>query len=436
VAADLEASALRKVRVRLIPCLGLLYFSAFIDRVNLSFAAAPMQRDLGLTAQVYGFAAGVFFLGYCLCEVPSNLILHRLGARRWIGRIMLSWAVLAGAMAFVRGPLGFCLLRFLLGVAEAGFFPGIIYYLTYWVPAAERARIVSLFMTAIPISTALGAPLSAAILHLDGRLQLAGWQWLFLLETLPSLLLGILALRQLPDTPAEASWLSAAERAALSARMSAEQVMRVLPYGATVRGALTHPRVLALCLCYAAAMIGLYGIVFWIPQIFVSARVPAAGSMVALPYALAALVMVAWCRHSDRSGERTGHIAVAALVGFAGLVGGSLARDSAVLTVLAISIGVSGTLAILPVFWTLPASRLRGAAAAGAIALINAVGNIGGFAGPYAVGWLKQLTGSFAAGLVLTACGVLACGLIALMIGHNRSAESRDAVNEPLSHEA
>jgi MFS transporter, ACS family, tartrate transporter len=422
---DPGASALRKVRNRLVAFLGLLYFAAFIDRTNVGFAAAQMQRDLGFSDAVYGLGAGIFFIGYCLFEVPSNLILHRVGARRWIARIMISWGLLAGAMALVRGAGSFYLLRFLLGVAEAGFFPGVVYYLSNWVPAAGRARLIGAFMTAIPISTAVSGPISGALLRLDGIAGLAGWQWLFLTETLPSLALGVVTLRCLTDAPAAAKWLTAGERAWLSGQLAAERPPRSAPGGDEVLRALRDPRVLALCACYFGVELGLYGVIFWIPQILTAAHVGAGslGYAVALPYAVAAPVMALWCRRSDRARERVRHLALAAGVGFLGLAASAYAGGSVLLSLTALTVGVAGTLAVLPLFWTLPAALLRGAAAAGGIALINALGNIGGFVGPFAVGWIKTLTGSFAWGLVTVACGVLATGVLALLLGHDTHAE-------------
>jgi ACS family tartrate transporter-like MFS transporter len=410
-------AAVRKVRTRLVTFLALLYFAAFIDRVNVGFAAAQMQRDLGFSPAVYGLGAGIFFLGYCLFEVPSNLILHRLGARRWIGRIMISWGLIAAAMAGVRSAEGFYTLRLLLGIAEAGLFPGVLYYLTYWLPASERARLISTFMMAIPLSTALSGPLSSTLLALDGSLGLAGWQWLFLIETIPSLVLGGVTLWILPDVPAQARWLSDAERRWLGETLSAETP------GAAARSALrvtfSSPRIWALAACYCGADLGLYGVVFWIPQILAAAGIPSAaiGYAVAVPYATAAVGMLWWARHSDRSGERVRHMALAAVVGFTGLAASALVQHSAPLAVLAFTVGVTGSLAMLPIFWTLPAALLRGAAAAASFALINAIGNIGSFAGPYLVGWIKEASGSFTWGLITVAAGVLVSGVIALAIG-------------------
>ncbi|MGC1523373.1 MAG: MFS transporter [Steroidobacteraceae bacterium] len=423
--ARLEASALKKIRSRLIPFLGLLYFAAFIDRVNVGFAAIQMNRDLGFSPYVYGLGAGIFFIGYALFEVPSNLILHKVGGRRWLARIMLTWALVAGAMALVKGASGFYSLRFLLGVAEAGFFPGVVYYLTYWVPAAGRARLVGLFMTAVPISTALGGPLSAVILRLDGVLGLAGWQWLFLTETIPSLVMGFVTLIYLPDTPAEARWLTTEERGWLTTRLKAENARRNAHIGATVWAALTNSRVLALSLCYFGVEIGLYGVILWIPQIFVRAGFAAdrVGAVVAIPYVVAAFGMVWWCRRSDRKKERVWHIVAASLAAFLGLTASAVLVESPLLCLGAISIAAAGTLAILPIFWTLPSALLSGAAAAGAIALINSLGNVGGFAGPFLIGWIRDATGSFTWGLLAAAGGVLMTGIIALRLGHDSEAE-------------
>jgi ACS family tartrate transporter-like MFS transporter len=425
LALDPEASALRKVGNRLIPFVALLYFAAFIDRVNVSFAAAQMNRDLGFSAYVYGLGAGIFFISYSLCEVPSNLILHKVGARRWLARIMITWALVAGAMALVKGAAGFYTLRFLLGVAEAGFFPGIVYYLTCWVPAAGRARLVGTFMTAIPISTALGGPISSAILRLDGLLGLSGWQWLFVTETIPSLALGFITLFHLPDTPTEAAWLTAEEQHSLTRQLAGEKSARGIQYGATVFQALTSPRVLALSLCYFGVEAGLYGVILWIPQIFARAGIAggSVGNAVAIPYLVAAIGMVWWSRRSDRKQERVWHLAIASLVAFSGLAASAWLANSPRLSVVAISIGAAGTLAILPIFWTLPAAILEGAAAAGAFAMINALGNIGGFAGPFMIGWIRDATGSFTWGLLAVAASVLSTGIIAVLIGHDSAAE-------------
>jgi ACS family tartrate transporter-like MFS transporter len=421
---ELETSAMRKVSWRLIPFIALLYFAAFIDRVNVGFAAPQMNHDLGFSPYVYGLGAGIFFLSYSLFEAPSNLALYRVGARLWIGRIMITWAVLAGAMAFIRTPISFYVLRFLLGGAEAGFFPGIVYYLTGWAPAAHRARLIGLFMTAIPLSTAFGGPVSSLILSLNGAFGLAGWRWLFLLETIPSLALGAATLLWLKDRPDQASWLTADEKTWLSQTLEAERKNRPA-LGGSFLAALFHPRILALSLCYFGAEIGLYGVILWLPQIIQHLGVPPAlsGWAIAGPYTLAAIAMVWWCRHSDRTRERVWHIAIASFVGFAGLTASAYAAHSAALSLIAITFGVVGTIAILPIFWTLPTALLDGAAAAGGIALINALGNVGGFLGPFAVGWIKDRTGDYSLALVAIAGGVLLSGVVALILGHDRRAE-------------
>jgi len=417
---EIETTTLRKVGWRLIPLLALGYLAAFIDRVNVSFAALQMNRDLGFSATVYGFGAGILFIGYALFEVPSNLILHRVGGRRWLARIMLTWGITAGAMALVRGASGFFVLRFLLGVAEAGFFPGVLYFLTYWVPAAHRARLVGLFMIAIPVSTAIGGPVSSALLRLDGMLGLAGWQWLFVFETIPSLIVGVATLIYLRDTPSEAEWLTPPEKQWLTETLAAERALQMRSRPTLIQ-ALTSTRVLVLGLCYFCADFGLYGVLLWVPQILSHAGISEAfvGSFVALPYAAAAAGMWWWSWHSDLTGERRWHIVAAALLGFCGLAASAYTVDSPLLSVVAITCGAVGTLGILPIFWTLPAAMLSGEVAAGALALINSVGNLGGFTGPYLMGWTKTMSGDFTYGLLLVACGVLTSGLIALLVGEH-----------------
>ena len=432
MSGDLEASVFRKVGRRLIPFLGVLYFAAFLDRVNVGFAALQMNRDLGFNAAVYGFGAGIFFIGYCLFEVPSNLCLHRFGGRRWISRIMLTWGVIGAVTAFVPDARSFFALRFVLGIAEAGFFPGIIYYLTNWVPAPRRARVVSAFMTAVPVSTAIGGPLSSAILALDGRLGLAGWQWLFLLETVPSLVLGFAAYRWLPDSPREARWLSEGERRWLLETIERERgpAERSRPLGSV----LLHPRILALGACYFGFSIGLYGVILWLPQILHSVGLADrwVGIGVAVPYGLAAAGMVLWSRHSDRRDERRWHLAGAALLACAGLLASAFLGDTPRLAVVSMSVAAVGTLAVLPVFWTLPAALVSGVEAAAAIALINAIGNIGGFVGPYLIGWIKDATGQFTWGLVATALAMLASGLFALVLARTAPAGGRRAAAQSL----
>jgi ACS family tartrate transporter-like MFS transporter len=417
--SDLETSTLKKVGSRLVPFLSVLYFAAFIDRVSIGFAAQQLTRDLGFSAYVFGLGAGIFFVGYCFFEVPSNLALHRVGSRRWIARIMITWAVVAGAMVFMTSVSSFYWLRFLLGVAEAGFFPGIVYYMTQWVPAERRAKLVGRFMVAIPISTAIAGPLSSAILKLDGMYGVSGWQWLFVIETIPSLLLGLITLICLPDTPAQAKWLTIDEQQWLEDTLRQERLGSGSAQGSGMWKALFDPKVLLFSLCYFGVELGLYGVILWIPQLLTTMGIPAAsvGYVAAIPYTVAAFVMIWWSSHSDRCGERVGHLAIAAVAGSLGLAASAFLSNLPVTAVLAITLGTAGTLAVLPIFWSLPTRHLQGAAAAAAIALINALGNLGGFTGPFIIGWIKTATGSYSWGLVTLACGVLSTGVIAMLIG-------------------
>ncbi len=410
-------SASRKVRQRLIPFLILCYFVSYLDRVNIGFAALTMNADLGIGPQAFGFIAGIFFLGYCLFEVPSNVMLAKFGARVWIARIMITWGLVSMAMAFVTGPLSLAVARFLLGVAEAGFFPGIIYYLTRWVPAGDRARTVSAFMVAVPVSAVIGAPLSGWILDaFDGVAGFKGWQWLFILEALPAVLLGVAVYFFLDDKPDDARWLTADERAALAETIADEERAKPASAHMTLREALTNGRVLSLSIVYFGIVCGLYSLTFWTPQIvkafgFSNTQT---GFIAAIPFLAGALVMSPWGRHSDRTGERVRHVALPSFLGAAGLIAGSLVSEPA-FALLALTVAALGIFAALPTFWTLPTAMLSGTAAAGAIALINSIGNTGGFAGPYVVGWLKGAgfeTGAAVAGIasVMILSGVVVLG--------------------------
>ncbi|CAO4178477.1 MFS transporter [Methylorubrum populi] len=409
-----------KVARRLLPFLMLCYFFAYLDRVNVGFAALTMNRDVGLSASAYGFGAGLFFLGYVAFEVPSNLILERVGARLWIARIMVTWALVSASTAFVVGEWSFYLVRVLLGLAEAGFFPGIILYLTYWFPARQRAGIVGTFMMAVPLSAAIGAPLSGLVMSLaDGALGLAGWQWLYLLEAAPSLLLGIAALFALTDRPEAASWLSETERATLMARMAEDHRSRP---GRTAHlgRALVAPRILGLGLVYFGLSTGVYAVGLWLPQI-VSAfgfSLVATGFVTAIPYIVSALGMVAWTRRSDRTGERRRHTAIPTIGAGLALLAASQA-GTPFLTIVALSLAALGIFAALPTFWTLPTSLLSGSAAAGGIALINALGSIGGFAGPAMMGWIRDATGRFDHALAAVAAVLLLAGCLVLRLGRD-----------------
>ena len=402
---------LRKVALRLVPYLGLLYFVNYLDRVNIGFAGPNgMTKELQLTSTAFGFASGIFFIGYLLLEVPSNLALHRFGARRWIARIMVTWGAVATAMAFVPNGTVLIILRFLLGVAEAGFFPGIILYLTYWFPASERARIVALFMVAVPISSALGATMSSLLI------QATNWRVMFLVEGLPALLLAGVTWFYLTDRPADARWLSAEERDWLAEEIAAGEA----PQGHwPLRKALTHPRILALSFVYFGIVYGLYTLGFFLPTIIAGlapgASVVERGLVNAIPYALGAVAMVWWARHGDRTRERTWHVALPMIVGGVAIPI-ALYLGNPVAAMIAVSVCAVGVCAALPTFWALPSSFLTGTAAAGGLALINSLGNVSGFAAPYITGWLRDLTGSQRAGLWVVGICMLTAAVVVLRL--------------------
>jgi MFS transporter, ACS family, tartrate transporter len=415
------SSAIRKASRRLIPFLILCYAVNFLDRVNVGFAALAMNEDLGFTPEVFGFGAGIFFVGYILCEIPSNLALHRFGARIWIARIMISWGVVATAMALVAGERSFYLLRFALGIAEAGFFPGIILYLTYWFPREERARIVSLFMAAVPIATVVGGPLSGALLGLHGLEGIAGWRWLFIIEGVPAVLLGVVALLFLTDRPRDATWLTASERSALEQRLEAE-AEETTTHGLTGVGeALANPRVLALGLLYVCIVVGLYGIGFWMPQVLKTFGLSnlAVGFLTAVPYLVAAVGMVLAGRRSDRTGERILHVAVPLFAAAAAFAWSSVAGPLP-LVMVALTFATLGIYAAIGTFWALPSAILTGSGAAAGLALINSIGNCGGFAAPVVIGWLKGETGDFTLALLFLAGSLAIGGALALWFGRSQ----------------
>ena len=395
-----------KISWRLLPLIVVSYLVAYIDRTNVAFAALTMNKDLGISAYMYGWGAGIFFLGYALFEVPSNMILAKVGARRWIARIMLTWGLISGAMAFATGPASFLVLRFLLGVAEAGFFPGIIFYLSTWFPAAYRARVISTLFLAVPISNAAAAVVSGAILGMDGVLGLKGWQWVFVLEALPALLLAFVVLRHMIDRPADAKWLSTEERAWLEGELLAER-RAVESYGhMSLWRALTDRRVLVLSMIYMTSVTASYGIVFFLPQIVkgLGHSNLMTGMLTAIPYTVGIIGLLWWGYSSDRRNERRWHLIVAMSVAGVGLVGAAWLHDSywAIAAMCVATVGLYGS---RPSFWPMPSRFLTGAAAAAGIALINSIGNLGGYIGPFIVGWIKDSTKSFEMGLYfLAAC--------------------------------
>lgn len=419
-------SAIDKAAIRLLPFLALCYAVNFLDRVNVGFAALTMNKDLGFSPETFGFGAGIFFAGYLLFEVPSNLALQYFGARVWIARIMISWGLVAIAMSLVSGPYGFHAIRFLLGVAEAGFFPGIILYLTYWFPAQERARIVSLFMAAIPLATVIGAPLSGLLLELDGVHGLKGWQWLFIIEGVPAVLLGFAALKVLDDGPARAKWLSAPERKALSTALAADaRAAQTHGYSGLLE-ALTKPRIFALALLYFLIVIGLYGIGFWMPQLIQNFGLPnlTVGFLTAIPYLVASVVMVLCGWNSDRTRERRWHIALPLLIGAVAFAWSAYAGEL-LPAMIALSIATAGIYAAVANFWSLPTAILSGTAAAAGLALINSIGNLGGFVGPTVVGAAKEETGSFTRALLFLAAALAFGGLLALVLGQPANGRQR-----------
>jgi ACS family tartrate transporter-like MFS transporter len=400
MASEIQARVLRKISLRIVPFIMLLYFVAFIDRVNIGFASLTMNRDLGLSPTVYGFGAGIFFWGYFLFEVPSNIILHKVGARIWIARVMITWGLVSAAMVFVQGSTSFYVLRFLLGAAEAGFFPGIILYLSYWFPARQRAGVTALFMAAAPLSIVLGSPVSGALLEMDGLFGVKGWQWLFVLEALPAVLLGFVVLGFLTDRPEQAKWLADDERKWLVDTMNAENAGKAATASHSIWRGLADPRVLALSLVYFGTSAGLYTLGVWAPQIIKQFGLSSlqVGFLNAVPPTAAVVAMIWWARHSDRTGERTWHVVIACLLAAAGLaLAGVSTGVAAVLAALTlVNIGISSS---KPPLWSMPTMFLSGSAAAAGIATINSIGNLGGFVGPAMIGWIKDMTGSFVGGL-------------------------------------
>ena len=421
-----QSATVKKVFLRLMPVLFISYILAYIDRINIGFAALKMNTDLGISPYIYGLGAGVFFLGYFIFEIPSNLMLEKTGARRWIARIMISWGFLSAAMALVQGPTSFLIVRFLLGVAEAGFFPGVILYLTYWFPQEYRARIIAAFMVAIPVSLAVGAPLSTAILQMDGIAGLKGWQWLFLIEGLPTVLFGFVFLTVMPDRPRDAKWLSDEERTWLQGTIDSEQRAVAAVHGTSVLKAFADPRLIALAFIYFANTTANLGLAFFLPQILKSLGLSdmQTGLMTSVPYIVGTLGILVFGYVSDKYKERRWTLfAALALTGFgliaAGLMTGSLL---AVIVMAIAAVGIYGTKAP---FWPLPSMFLTGSAAAGGIALINSVGNLGGFVGPTMVGWIREVTGSFEAGLYFLGGLALVAAILTLVVVNARFGEAR-----------
>ncbi|CAG2133059.1 putative metabolite transport protein NicT [compost metagenome] len=415
--AGFEDATYRKVSWRLVPFLLLCYVVAYLDRVNVGFAKLQMLNDLKFSETIYGLGAGIFFIGYFLFEVPSNVILHRVGARIWIARIMITWGVISAAMMFVTTPTMFYVLRFLLGVAEAGFFPGIILYLTYWYPAERRGRTTTFFMTAIALSGVIGGPLSGWVMQaFDGHNGWSGWQWMFLLEGIPSILVGLWVLAYLDDRIRHAKWLTEDEKALLERNIANEEQHKEDP---PIRKVLSSPRVWLMSAIYFCFVMGLYGVSFWLPTIIKQTGVKGAldiGLLTAIPYGCAVIGMILVAYSADKRGERRWHIALPALAGAVGLVLSVQWHGDTTLAMVALTLATIGILTTLPLFWSLPTAFLAGTGAAAGIALINSLGNLAGFISPYAVGWLKDLTQSTDSGMYLLAICLVAGAALTLSV--------------------
>jgi MFS family permease len=405
-AEALLQTAVHKAALRFVPLLTIAYLFNYLDRTSLGFAALTMNQQLGLTASQFGLAAGAFFLGYSVFEIPSNLLLYRFGARRWIARIMISWGLVSAATAFVVGPNSFYTLRLLLGITEAGFFPGVTFFLAAWFPAQYRTRMLAWFLIGIPLSSLVGAPVCGMLLQMDGIWGLAGWQWLFLLVSLPCIPLGLLTLKLLADRPQVAHWLTAGERDALIDVLASE--VRERPHSSLL-AALKDPRVLICTAIQFGFTLGSYGIGIWLPLMLKEYHLSnlAIGWIAAIPYLFASLGMILWAHHVDRKGSRIVNLALACLLGGIGLLA-PIASGSVGLAVIGFSVALVGVTAARAIFWTIPTRFLTGVAAAGGLAFINSIATVGGFVGPSMMGWLKEFSGTYVAGLLAVAAIMLA----------------------------
>ena len=415
IVRSIEQTAMRKVYLRLLPFAIITYFFCYLDRINVGFASLTMNKDLGLSATAFGTAAGCFFWGYALFEVPSNIVLEKVGARIWIARIMITWGLLSGATAFCTGPYSFMTVRFLLGVAEAGFFPGIVLFFTYWFPDRHRARIVSGFTMALPIAVALGAPMSTGLMELNGLWGLAGWKWMYLAEAVPTVLLGVGVFFYVTDKPAKASWLSEAERGWLLETLAAERRAVEAQHAIGAWRALIDPKVLLLSLNYFGIVIASLGMLIFLPQIIKQLGLTnmQVGWASMIPYLCGAVSMVACGWLSDRLGERRWSLFFTCVLSVIGLVIAGLGVGT-VWAVVGMSIAAAGFYGTKGPFWAMPSMLLTGTAAATGIAWINSIGNLGGFFGPSIVGWVRDQTGSFAGGLYTLAAFALISAVVSL----------------------
>jgi D-galactonate transporter len=416
MALSLEDKVFRKVSWRLVPLIILCYVVAYLDRVNVGFAKLQMAQQLGFSETVFGLGAGIFFAGYFLFEVPSNLALNRFGAKVWIARIMITWGIISAGFAFVSTPTQFYVMRFLLGLAEAGFYPGIILYLTYWYPSHRRAKIIAMFMSAIPVSGIFGNPLSGLIMDAaGGSAGWAGWQWMFVIEAVPAILVGLVVLLYLDNSVAKAKWLSDEEKAVIASAIVDDGKHKNESAPAT--SAFTDSRVWFMSLIYFCFVMGQYGLTFWMPTFVKSTGVKgnlAIGLLSAIPFLVAIVAMNLFGRSADKRRERRWHLVIPAMMGMVGFIVAASYTQSTVVSLVFLSLAAAGVLTCAPLFWSLPTSFLGGAAAAAGIAVINSVGNLAGFVSPFMIGALKDATGSNASGMYVLAAS-LVIGAIAVL---------------------
>lgn len=416
-----ERSVYSKVSWRLIPFLLMCYTAGYLDRVNVGFAKLQMLDQLKFSETVYGLGAGIFFIGYVIFEVPSNIVMHKVGARIWIARIMITWGLVSAAMVFVKTPTTFYVTRFFLGVAEAGFLPGILLYLTYWYPSSRRGRIIALFLGGIPLAGMLGGPLSGWIMDASENLSgWSGWQMMFVLEAVPSILLGIAVFFVLSNNIHSASWLTEAEKQLLEANLERETPETQVH---SLRGAFSDRRTWVLCVMYGFILMGEYGVLFWMPTIIKDTGVSdplQIGLLTAIPYTATVIAMFLVGRHSDRTRERRWHLALPGVVAAIGLGLAAMYPHSTAMAVFGLTVGTMGVLSVVSQFWNLPPALLGGVAAAAGIALVNSIGNLAGFVSPYMLGWIKQNTGTTSIGLYILAASMLA-GSMAVFAFSSRS---------------
>ncbi|WP_426412080.1 MFS transporter [Bradyrhizobium ganzhouense] len=432
-----EQKILSKVLWRIVPFLLLCYIVAYLDRVNVGIASLTMNHDLGISPSEFGWSAGLFFFGYFLAEVPSNLALQAIGARKWIARILITWGLISAATAFVAGPASFGAMRFLLGLGEAGFTPGVFLYFTYWFPARVRGTATAAFLLGIPIANIIGAPISSSLLTLDGVGGLHGWQWLLLLEGLPAILLGVACFFTLTDRPEQAGWLSPEERIWLAKVLTSEREAIAAKHSSRLKDAFLNWRVMVCAVVNFCAIIGSVGLGLWMPQIIkgLGFGVVAVGFIAAIPYICGAITMMLWARLSDRGGERSWFVASGLLVGAASLIVCGYATSSALISIVALCGAVIGIMCYQSTFWPIPSSFLTGSAAAGGLAMIVSIGNLGGFVGPYLIGVIKQSTDSFSWALISVAACLALAAILIRVVGASlqRQAAAADRRARPIA---